>query len=337
MKILHQHSIWVLILAALTAGTTFLGVTLQPQTGMAGQVEMQNQAGIEEIEAESGDQSISILFTGDIMLGRYIRTLRDRKGGEFPFSHMADLIAATQQKLGVTQSDLVVGNLEGPITDSNYVNPGTAMIFNFKPEVAELLQSAGFTTLNMANNHTLDMGAGGPKQTHDYLDAVGIQAFGQPDTPDGEFSFISYDFDGLKIGFLGLNDAVIRLDKQAALEKIRALNPEVDFLIIGIHWGFEYETTARTTTTDFAHQMVDAGADFIWGHHPHVIQNSEIYNGAPIYYSLGNFVFDQYWSKATQEGQVVGLTLTQSKDGLTLNTAELTVDLVDGGEPQVRQ
>ena len=77
---------------------------------------------------------------------------------------------------------------------------------------------------------------------------------------------------------------------------------------------------------------MDSGADFIWGHHPHVVQNHETYNGVPIYYSLGNFVFDQYFSDEVREGLVLGVKI---EDG-QLTVVEQMVDLVDGAQPKVR-
>lgn len=286
---------------------------------------------------------INLMMTGDIMLDRYIATLRGRAvtdqdpaNDQFPFTFMPTVLEAVKNKLETDQLDLVLGNLEGPITDSTYVNNGTAMIFNFKPSVVDQLKNAGFTTFNMANNHTLDMGATGPQQTHDYLAAAEIDAFGHPDTPNGPYSFISYDFDGFTVGFLGFNDAVIKLDVPAALEEIKAVDAQVDVLILAVHWGIEYETTARDSVVEKAHQFIDAGVDFIWGTHPHVVQNSEIYNGKTIYYSLGNFVFDQYWSEATQKGLVLGLKIQKNDDGsITFTPKEVPVDLINKGEPTV--
>lgn len=281
---------------------------------------------------KEGSETITILFTGDIMLDRYVKTLRQQNPPPFPFSYLPDIMASIQNKLNAPELDLVVGNLEGPITNSNYVNNGTALIFNFEPGVVELLKNVGFTTFSMANNHTLDMGKSGPQQTHDYLAAAGIEAFGHPDTPNGEYSFITYEFAGTTVGFLGLNDAVIRLDVDDALTKIQELDPLVDFLIIGAHWGWEYEATARESVVAKAHAFVDAGADFIWGHHPHVIQNSEIYKDVHIYYSLGNFVFDQYFSKEVREGLVVGLKIENGE----VTVVEQLVDLVEGAQPKPR-
>jgi len=325
--LLASRFFWPALLAFITSGATFIGLAVNPP------VDPLSIAFLEEAwEEKKGAETISILFTGDIMLDRYIKTLRERNGGDFPFTYMPELITKIKEKLDVTELDLIVGNLEGPITDSDYQNNGTAMIFNFEPATVELLKNAGFTTLNMANNHTLDMGKDGPKETHDYLAAVGLEAFGHPDTPNGEFSFIRYDFADTSIGFLGLNDAVIRLDTDAAVAKIKELDSQVDFLIIGAHWGWEYEETARESVVSKAHRFIDAGADFIWGHHPHVVQNTEVYNGKTIYYSVGNFVFDQYWSASTQEGLIVGFKLENGQ----LTLVEQMVDLVDKGAPRPR-
>ncbi len=162
---------------------------------------------------------------------------------------------------------------------------------------------------------------------------VGVDVCGLPDAPGGPWRFISYDFGDTTVGFLGLADLEFNLDEDAAVAKIQALDSQVDFLIVSIHWGVEYTKTASDFIQNEAHRYVDAGADFIWGHHPHVIQNSELYNGVPIYYSLGNFVFDQYWSEDTQEGLVVGLKI----QGDNVTTVEVLVDLVNLGEPKPRE
>lgn len=313
-----------LLLTLLTVAAHFLKYRSEPVTARFFQ---------EAWQKKEGSEVVSILFTGDIMLDRYVWTLRQSNPPPFPFTYMPEIILTIQEKLEVNELDLVVGNLEGPITDSAYINNGSDMVFNFKPDTVELLKNAGFTTFSMANNHTFDMGKTGPQQTHDYLAAAGIEAFGHPDTPNGEYSFITYDFAGTTLGFLGLNDAVIRLDTDAAVAKIKEVDPLVDYLIIGVHWGWEYEPTARESVVAKAHAFVDSGADFIWGHHPHVVQNHETYNGVQIYYSLGNFVFDQYFSAAVREGLVLGLKIENGE----ITVVEQMVDLVDGAAPKPRQ
>jgi poly-gamma-glutamate synthesis protein (capsule biosynthesis protein) len=296
---------------------------------------LENQTWAEKSVEAVPEEPISMLFTGDIMLDRYVDTLRTRQGGDFPFTHMPEILAEVKSQLGVESLDVVAGNLEGPITDSNYKNPGTAMRFNFRPDVVPLLKKAGFTHFNMANNHTLDQGKDGVRQTHDYLAPENLFSFGHPDTPNGTYSFLIQNIQGHTIGFLGLNDAVTHLDKTMALAKIQEVSPQVDFLVIAVHWGAEYQKTASAATTALAHEWVDAGADLIWGTHPHVVQNSEVYRGAPIYYSLGNFVFDQYWSQETQKGLVLGLKLSWAKDHFEAKTVEVPIDLSKDSQPRL--
>ncbi len=268
---------------------------------------------------------VTIIMTGDIMLGRYIATLRAKKGADFPFTYMPDIIKAAQTALGVEKIDLIAGNLEGPIVEDQ-LSYGD-MVFRFDPEVAALLKKVGFTTLQTANNHTYNQKKAGLNETQDWLKQAGLDSFGLPDEPTG---FISYEIKGQKIGFLGLDDVDYKLDPTQFEAKIKELDQQVDFLIVGVHWGIEYKTTASDHQIELAHLFIDSGADFIWGTHPHVVENSEVYNGKTIYYSLGNFVFDQYWSAATQKGLVLAVKITKGE----AEVKEIPVNLVNEGEPQ---
>lgn len=281
------------------------------------------------------EETVSMLLTGDVMLGRQIEVLIGRQDGDFPFTYMPEIITTVENALNVQNLDLVVGNLEGPVTDYTYKS-AKGVTFQFEPWTVDLLKKAGFTTVSQANNHTFDQTREGYTISHQYLEAGGIDAFGHPNVVDGEWSFLKYDFDTLSVGFLGLNDVNFKLNHVETMNRIAQLDKEVDVLIIGVHWGVEYIPDAPVWIDELAHKMVDSGADFIWGHHPHVIQNSEIYQGVPIYYSLGNFVFDQYWSKATQEGLVVGLRIDKKGEEIKLLTSEHIVDLVDQGAPKIR-
>jgi len=282
---------------------------------------------------KDAEKELNMLFVGDVMLGRYIKVLMGKDEANFPFTYMPDIISKGEETLDIKKFDLIIGNLECPMTDSTYVNSGTTMIFNCDPDAASLLSEAGFTTMTMANNHMQDMGVDGINQTHMNLENSNIDGFGHPDTVDGEYSFITYQFETMSLGFLGLNHTTVnKIDQAAAIAKIQELNDQVDFLIVSIHWGVEYEPAARDSIIELSHSFVDAGADFIHGHHPHVIQNWEIYNGAPIYYSLGNFIFDQYWTSSVREGLVVGLQI----NGDEVITNEFYVDLINQGEPKPR-
>lgn len=278
------------------------------------------------LEQKTGQENpVTIIMTGDIMLGRYIATLRSRNGGDFPFTYMPDLISRAKTELGTDTIDLITANLEGPIVEKQLAYGD--MVFRFDPEVATLLQKVGFTTLQTANNHTYNQKKAGLTETQEWLTKAGLDSFGLPDAPTG---FISYEINGQKIGFLGLDDIDYKLDETEVANRIKELDSQVDFLIIGVHWGIEYKATASDRQIALAHLFIDSGADFIWGTHPHVVENSEVYKDKIIYYSLGNFVFDQYWSKETQKGLVLAVKIT---DGIA-EVKEIPVNLVNKGEPQ---
>ncbi len=282
----------------------------------------------QNLSQKKAEQSVTVILTGDIMLGRYIATLRERNKGDFPFTHLPEIIENAKSLLGADTINLIAGNLEGPIA-AKQIAYGD-LIFRFDPEVAPLLKKVGFTTFNLANNHTYNQGKAGYSETQNTLTAAGIDSFGQPDTAAAEWSSKIYEINGMKIAFLGLDDVDYKINPDEAAAKIQELDKQVDFLIISIHWGIEYKKTASARQVDLAHKFIDAGADFIWGTHPHVVQNSELYNDKTIYYSLGNFVFDQYWSAETQKGLVLALKITGGK----VEVKEIPVALINQGEPK---
>ena len=112
---------------------------------------------------------------------------------------------------------------------------------------------------------------------------------------------------GTKFGFLGF-DLTVKDLTEANLELIKESDPEVDILIVAVHWGVEYTREPTQLQRSQAAQIVESGADIIAGHHPHWVQISETIEGKPVYYSLGNFVFDQMWSEETKKGLAVSLT-----------------------------
>jgi poly-gamma-glutamate synthesis protein (capsule biosynthesis protein) len=112
---------------------------------------------------------------------------------------------------------------------------------------------------------------------------------------------------------LGLSDLWGALDKEAVQKSARDLASSSDILVVNIHWGEEYKADPNNRQKEMAHLLIDAGVDVIIGHHPHVVQTVETYKNKPIFYSLGNFIFDQYFSPETQKGLAVEIIFT-SKD-----------------------
>lgn len=252
---------------------------------------------------------IEMLFVGDIMVGRYVETLMEKSGEDYPFLKIDDLLK---------DHDMVIGNLEGPIPTVHSQTPNNVMVFSFKESTAALLKKHYFTDVTLANNHTLDQGAANFTHTTEVLTSAGLGVIGHPTQVDEQYVLRKTISDKDFI-FVGFHDATRRLDDAAAkalLEKLAAERP--DYLIVTIHWGNEYQLESNTRQQDLAHMFIDAGADMVIGHHPHVTQEVEEYNGKIIFYSLGNFIFDQYFSIDTEQGLAVEVELTDDTSRYTL-------------------
>jgi poly-gamma-glutamate synthesis protein (capsule biosynthesis protein) len=185
------------------------------------------------------------------------------------------------------------------------------LTFRAEPARAGELGRAGFDVVSLANNHVHDLGGGGAVESRVHLEAAGITPAGAGiDVPEA-FAPVVRDAGGLKIAFLaytlwhngrspiGADGAVAHISEAELLHRvpdaIRAARAELgaDFVIVSLHWGIEFQPHPLPTQIEAAHRLVDAGADLVLGHHPHVLQDVERYHGGVIAYSLGNFVFDE--------------------------------------------
>lgn len=259
---------------------------------------------------------VNILAFGDMMLGRYVRVLMDKNGMDYPFKNLP------QGSDFFKGADIVFGNLEGPIKGKGKKG-GTSMVFAFGVDVAPIIKNAGFNLLSIANNHAVDQGWDGRDSTIKALDDEGLNWCGHPSEAAKESVYYGTYHDK-KIAFVCFQDITFKLDMEKANALIKEVRPNVDLLIVSIHWGLEYKNTANwELQVDKGHQFIDAGADFIIGHHPHVVENFEVYNGKFIFYSLGNFVFDQYWSQNTQKELAINISLDKKEDGKLKTTVNL--------------
>jgi len=244
----------------------------------------------------------TILFAGDIMLDRGVADLMKQNSVYYPFEKIMQFLVGT---------DLAVGNLEGPIVKNPENFGDHAMTFNFSPDILPALKMAKFNLFNLANNHILNRGNDGLAETREFLDQSKLNYFGDPLKCSDEFAYQKDNF-----LFLGFNKTFSsgcpNEDIIKAVKKAREKNSD-KFLIVNLHWGTEYKTINSKSQQDLAHQIIESGADLIIGHHPHVVQNIELYKNKLIFYSLGNFIFDQYFSKNVQQGLAVGLELYSNK------------------------
>ncbi len=254
-------------------------------------------------EADLDDRDFTVLAFGDMMLSRHVRTLMDENGLDYIFEN----IIGHEAKF-FKGADTIFVNLEGPIKGQG-TKGGRAMVFAFNEDVAPLLKKYGFTLFSIANNHAKDQGKEGVKTTIAALEKNDLGWCGNADGADE--AGVYYNKVGeKKFAFICFQDITTNLDDAAAVELIKSTRPNVDYLIVSVHWGYEYKSRPDySLQIEPGHAFIDAGADFVVGHHPHVVQGFEIYNDRFIFYSLGNFVFDQYWAIMTQEELGLGIVL----------------------------
>lgn len=252
------------------------------------------------------------MFAGDMMFDRTIRSKAEEKGYDFIFSCIHDYL------LGF---DSVIANLEGPITDSPSQSAGTQpgqmnnTTFTFSPLVANALFNHRIRTVNLGNNHSLDFGSAGAQSTREYLSGAGIDFFGSPHAS----SSVRLSVRGLKIAFVNFNQFLGFNNPQQTVKDIISLRDSSDYVFVYTHWGEEY-VAANEYQKELAYMFIDAGADMVIGSHPHVIQEHEVYKGKHIYYSLGNFMFDQYFSDEVKRGG--GVEVLLSTEGITVHETD---------------
>ena len=193
-------------------------------------------------------------------------------------------------------ADLVFVNLESPIvTDCPRIFEGYK--FCAPPLMMEGLVTAGVDVVTLANNHTYNFGVDGFNETISYLNTKNIDSVGYGNLVKRKMGETTFGF----LGFDFLTNTPIQED----YDLVQTSDKEVDVLIVGVHWGEEYVDVPGEYQTGIAEKLVESGADLIAGHHPHWVQSIDEIEGVPVYYSLGNFVFDQMWSEETKKGLVV--------------------------------
>lgn len=269
-------------------------------------------------------REMRMVFVGDLMFDRYIRTKLETLGSEQVLGGVATLLRG---------ADMAVGNLEGPITADASVSRGTAvgdasnMRFTFATSTGALLHSYGFDLVSIGNNHILDFGPEGVHETAQWLRSAGISYVGDPREVAPEV--VMQEAQGVRVAFLAYNDFLgPRAD---AVREAVASAQGADVVVVLAHWGEEYLPEPPERARSLGRSFIDAGADMVIGSHPHVVQPSEDYNGGRIYYSLGNFVFDQYWNPRVRCGKAVSVTVRKEGDDVGVSYEERDVGMERDG------
>ncbi len=236
--------------------------------------------------AETKERTLLITFTGDVTLGSEeayrsrpssFESTQAREGDSYFMANFQDLFQ---------NDDLTVINLEGVISDSPAgENKKKEFRFRGSPSLLSILKVSSIEACNLSNNHMQDYGSAGYASTMEELDKAGISHFGYRD------SYI-FEKDGLRVAFFGIVSPKITSILPDAKKEIARLKEEgVNAVVFVFHMGTEYGKRRNDLQERYARDVIDAGADLVIMHHPHVLQGMEIYKNRSICYSLGNFCF----------------------------------------------
>ncbi|TAD79385.1 MAG: hypothetical protein EA001_04450 [Oscillatoriales cyanobacterium] len=237
------------------------------------------------------DPAVTLMFGGDVTLSQQVKR---RLGGDWS--------AALAQFPEARSVDLAMVNLENPITDATTQQSGKK--FNFKAEPASVaaLQAGGIDIVTLANNHTMDYNRAGLADTLTALDRAQIHAIGAGhDITEARRPKIM-EVKGQRIAYFGYYNAHWHAatagqagtnprDRDTLAADIRAVRDQVDWVVVNFHWGEELARYPAPYQREIGRRAIDAGADLVVGHHPHVLQGAEVYRDRAIVYSLGNFIF----------------------------------------------
>lgn len=279
--------------------------------------------------------AITLGFTGDMMLGRFVEKTVDRYDPSVIFLGTG---------IDLTSLDYLTGNFEHPIinNDIKLENKEREKIYLAANEnVLDIIKSAGFTNINLANNHMYDYGEDGILYTIEQFNKAGIPFVGAGQNRSEAYQIHYEEINDIRIATLGFTEVYTRAaltgietpgvatsNIKIMLNKIEEAKKYADVVITHIHWGTEYKTKFDKRQQQIAEVLADAGVDIIIGHHPHVLQAVDRIDDTIVFYSLGNFVFDQGWSMTRE---TVFPIVTLDKDGAV--SVELNPMLIKEGIP----
>lgn len=304
--------VWVVLCAAaLSACGNFSGEsvpsiqTIQPIESFSETEKPDEEETDTSVVDEPEIVTITITAAGDVTMGNYVgqdyamsfRQMYDTIDHEgYFFENVYDIFS---------QDDMTIVNLECVLTYSEELSPGRTYNIKGDPDYANLLTYGSVEAVSMANNHRLDFGENGTKDTLEALEPTGI-AYAYDNNVG------VYETKGIRIGFVSVNEVGWGQGVESLMKDgIAKLQEEgVDLIIACCHWGIEREFYPTEFQQKFGRECIDWGADLVLGHHPHVLQGVEEYQGKYIVYSLANFCFGANRNPKDKDTMIVQQTFT---------------------------
>lgn len=258
----------------------------------------------------------TVLVMGDVMLARAVERLSLRAGYDYPFNGVAPFIRDAA-------ADAVVVNFEAAVPARHVPTPNFTYRFSAPVSSVAALAAAGVTHVGLANNHSYDFGLSGYQHTRAVLTDAGLTPFG--DQLAGTTSISVIHTDGFSVALVGVY-AVDQTPNVPALCR-EAHAAAADRIVYFVHWGVEYQPTHTAAMEALATELAQCDADLIIGHHPHVVGDIGVVEGVPVLYSLGNLIFDQYFSPAVMEGLAAQVSFTDAATTIVLTPLSAAASL----------
>ncbi len=250
----------------------------------------------------------ALTFVGDIMLARSVEVWMRDEGMSYPFLQVPAIIGS---------SSAAIANFEAAIPVSHEHTAAYSTRFSADAKYVSELAKSGITHVSLANNHAFDFGLAADQNTRAVLAQNALIPFGSANTL-GTSSITYLTLGTTTVAVLALQTVYGALDKTVLAKLIETMRQTSSLQIAYLHWGTEYQTVHSPAQATLAAYLVTEGIDVIIGHHPHVVEDVQLVQGVPVFYSLGNFIFDQYFSTAVQQGLTVQLELVAGKLLFTL-------------------
>ncbi|MDZ7798744.1 MAG: CapA family protein [Patescibacteria group bacterium] len=314
-KILNKKIEYIWVFTAIFVSTlSILIVAYQGAVAIDRETEINENFIVKQAKAQT---ETTLIFGGDVMLARTVeQKILAANDYSLPFQKIADEFK---------EADLTFINLESPFFDGGSATPNGSVVFRALSETIEGLKLAGIDIVSLANNHFGNQGVAGEKFTFEHLTNNEIEYCGAGNNFEQAHESKIIAVKGIKIGFFAYaypeslyvatenSPGVANMEIDQMKKDLTQLNNSADIIIVSMHAGAEYTHNPGRFQINFAHTAIEAGADLVVGHHPHVVQTTEKYNDGYIIYSLGNLVFDQMWSEETQQGAVVKAIISENK------------------------
>lgn len=253
-----------------------------------------------QVQEPETQQDVTVVFSGDILLSSYVLNNYEKSG--------INGILSEELQSEMQNADITMVNEEFPFSNRGTQAQDKQFTFRVDPGYVKILQEMGIDVVTVANNHALDYGTDALSDTFQTLDNAGIAYVGAGDNLERASQPYVIKAGGKTFGFLAASRVIPEVswnidnrqpgmlctyDSAELCNAIQKAKETCDYVVVYVHWGIERENTPQDYQRQLGKAYIDAGADMVIGAHPHVLQGIEYYNGKPIVYSLGNYIFNQ--------------------------------------------